>query len=104
MWNVKPSKLCRNHLLGEHYELHKFVGALNKNKNVSFYIENGFMEVHNIRKRHKQLVSEMSRRGYKHNSKLQRFRQFNAGIVDVKKSIRDLKSRCNNCKQRFENE
>ena len=30
MWMVNPKILCKNHILGEHKELHQCVGILNK--------------------------------------------------------------------------
>lgn len=34
MWMVPPELMCRQHLLGEHVELHMFVGAINKGTSV----------------------------------------------------------------------
>ena len=34
MWNIKTEKMCNQHLLGEHVEMHMFVGTLNKNKSI----------------------------------------------------------------------
>jgi len=32
IWDIKPSLLCRNHLLGEHSELHAIWSIITKNK------------------------------------------------------------------------
>ena len=32
IWDISPKKLCRNHLLGEHRELHAIWSILTKNK------------------------------------------------------------------------
>lgn len=97
MWMVKPSIMCRRHLLGEHKEIHQLIGCINKNKSIKGYLDNGLIEVHNARKRHSQLVKEMKKRGYHHQSKLKSFKIFKAGKVDIKKSMSDLKKRCKEC-------
>ena len=97
MWNINPNKLCRNHLLGEHVEMHKLVGNLTKGRSVQGYIDLGLIEVHNIRKRHDELVIEMERRGYNHKSPLPGFKVYKAGKVDINRNKIDLKNRCKNC-------
>ena len=57
---IDPIMLCNKHLLGEHVELHMFVGTINKGKKLDGYKKNGLVEVHNIRSRHKELVGENS--------------------------------------------
>jgi len=98
MWCVNPKRLCRNHLLGEHKELHQLVGSILKKRSIKGHIEKGQIEVHNIKNRHKQLVKEMLLRGYKHNSPLKKFHSFKAGKINIKKNQLDLAKRCKNCK------
>ena len=62
MWMISPSKMCRQHLLGEHKELHQLIGSLNKGKSVKGHINKGQVEIHNIKSRHKELVKEMKLR------------------------------------------
>ncbi len=100
MWMVDPKKMCRSHLLGEHKELHQLVGSLNKNKSINGHLDKGQVEVHNIRKRHKELVKEMKRRGYSHNSPLPKFKSFRAGKINIKENEKELKKRCKNCRTR----
>ena len=52
MWMIDPTMLCMKHLLGEHVELHMFVGTINKNKKLDGYRKNGLVEIHNIQSRH----------------------------------------------------
>jgi len=99
MWNVDPSIMCRQHLLGEHNEMHKLVGAINKGKSIRGYIEKGLVEVHNIRNRHDELAEEMGKRGYRHRSPLPKFRSWRAGKVFVGSNIADLVGRCKRCRQ-----
>ena len=73
IWDIDPSRLCRNHLLGEHRELHAMWSIITSNK--SGYASHpetvrwrGKLTAMYIR--HECLVKEMSRRGYNHSSPL----------------------------------
>lgn len=73
IWDIKPKKLCRNHLLGEHRELHAIWAVLSKNKKgYSRHPETlrwkGKLAA--LYLRHKMLIKEFKNRGYEHNSKL----------------------------------
>ncbi|MDD2702808.1 MAG: pyrimidine dimer DNA glycosylase/endonuclease V [Candidatus Omnitrophica bacterium] len=73
IWDISPKKLCRNHLLGEHRELHAIWAILTKNKKgYSRHPETlrwkGKLAA--LYSRHKMLAGEMNRRGYNHHSKL----------------------------------
>ena len=69
MWNVDPRLLCQRHLLGEHKELHMFVGAVQKGRSVAGFLY-GLVDPHLVLVRHNELVGEMRRRGYRHDSPL----------------------------------
>ena len=97
MWNVDPSRMCRRHLLGEHVECHMFVGVLNKGISVTGYLNNGLLEIHNLRKRHDELVVEMLKRGYSHNKKLPEFKEKVMGSIDTNINAAELKKRCKEC-------
>ena len=71
MWMVDPRILCRKHLLGEHVETHMFKGHIERKKGIKGYIWKNCVEVKSITQRHADLVTEMIRRGYKHNSDLE---------------------------------
>lgn len=103
MWLVNPRKLCRQHLLGEHKELHQLVGSLLKNRSVLGHIEKGQVEIHKIKSRHKELVKEMLRRGYNHNSKLKKFKTFKAGKINIAENYAELERRCKNCRKLIQN-
>ncbi len=73
IWDISPQILCRNHLLGEHRELHAIWTILTKGKTgYSFHPETlrwaGKLPALYIR--HEELVREMKNRGYNHNSPL----------------------------------
>ncbi len=73
IWDVSPHKLCRNHLLGEHSELHGIWSILTQDKK-------GFAQhpevvrwrgkLKALYRKHQVIVEEMRRRGYQHNSPL----------------------------------
>jgi len=104
LWMVKPSILCRKHLLGEHLESHMFVGAITKGKSITGFIEKGLVEVHNIVSRHDELAEEMLTRGYRHQSPLTLSLPLHTqiGEVDSDNSMKELASRCPDCRERIE--
>jgi hypothetical protein len=100
MWMVNPRIMCRQHLLGEHVEIHMFIGTLNRKKSVKGYLEKGLLEVHNLYNRHEELVKEMKRRGYNHYSEVDEKWKFvqKAGFVNKEKNFDELINRCSKCK------
>ena len=73
IWDIPPESLCRNHLLGEHRELHAIWSILTKDKKgYAFHPETlrwkGRLKA--LYLRHRDLVREMKQRGYKHQSPL----------------------------------
>jgi hypothetical protein len=73
IWDITPKKLCRNHLLGEHRELHAIWSILTNNKKgYSRHPEvlrwSGKLKA--LYLRHERLVAEMTKRGYIHKSPL----------------------------------
>jgi len=73
IWDVDPKILCRNHLLGEHRELHALWTIITQNKKgYSSHPETKRWvgKLAALYDRHELLVLELNRRGYKHNSPL----------------------------------
>lgn len=73
IWDISPSLLCRQHLLGEHRELHAIWSVVTKKKKgYSNHPETlrwiGKLKALYIR--HKTLVQEMKKRRYNHKSNL----------------------------------
>ena len=99
MWMVDPRRMCSQHLLGEHVELHMLVGTLRRRKSVAGFVANGLIEVHSVRKRHAELVREMRRRGFRHQSPLPSFTARRLGRVVRRKSLADLLARCRECRE-----
>jgi hypothetical protein len=106
MWMVNPRFMCRKHLLGEHAEIHMFIGTIRRGKSVKGYLEKGLLEVHNLYARHEELVEEMKRRGYNHRSDVEeKWRTAEKrGVIDRKKSLDELVRRCLRCKRRCSEE
>lgn len=73
IWDIDPRNLCRNHLLGEHAELHAIWSIIkNKKKGFNKHPETkrwkGKLKA--LYLRHQALVKEMEKRGYKHKTPL----------------------------------
>lgn len=100
MWMVDPKIMCRQHLLGEHLETHMFVGAINAGKDMSGFVKNELLEIHNLQSRHDALVGEMLARGYKHNTPLAPFHSIILGQIDQQKALAELLGRCPRCSER----
>jgi len=111
-WMVDPRIMCRKHLLGEHLEHHMFIGSIKNGKKIKGYIDNNLLEPLSLFNRHEQLVQEMLRRGYSHNSQLNEsfvtslintiypLERFH--IIDRIRSFNDLLGRCKECRERNE--
>ena len=98
MWLVDPTKMCRKHLLGEHVEMHMFVGTLNKGKNIHGFLRNKLVDTDVIKERHDILALEMERRGYNHKSPLEQPElEKHFKTVNVAENEIDLAGRCSDC-------
>lgn len=104
MWCVPPRMLCRNHLLGEHKELHQLVGSINAGHEnaVRGLIRDSLVQLDRIDERHEELVAEMVRRGYNHQSPIDvPEHDYPTGEVNVGHNGKDLVTRCAECRNRF---
>ncbi|MCS7184865.1 MAG: pyrimidine dimer DNA glycosylase/endonuclease V [bacterium] len=106
IWDVEPSKLCRKHLLGEHRELHAIWSILTNNKK-GYSKHPEVLRWKNKLKalylRHRLIVKEMKKRGYKHKSDLNKKLATGKKIQDefwqsVDEQIKILKSKKCSCK------
>lgn len=107
MWMVNPEVLCRRHLLGEHSEIHKHRHVFEKRISIKNRILKGQIEPLSMKERHDELVSEMLKRSYKHNSEYiqpdisylspdeRNFR------VNREGALSDLLERCEECRRRY---
>ena len=108
MWMLPTAGMCRKHLLGEHVELHMLLGSLRRGKNIEGFLSGGLVDPQRIFVRHQELVAEMTRRGFKHNSPLDEHEcaALAAGfadraIIDIAANARDLHQRCPDCASRM---
>ena len=113
MWmGADPKFMCRQHLLGEHRELHALMVMITANVSLGGFIKKDLIEPSSIWTRHEEIILEMHRRGYRHKTPLyvNRFyfvmamqREQNnvwwLHKVDVKKSLKELLYRCIACKK-----
>jgi len=110
MWMLKPSLLCNQHLLGEHYELHKLAGHIAKGRKLGKLALQQFVEPLAIWDRHDLLAKEMKKRNLNHNAYIKYSRDILLNLdntekntkVDLKKSFSDLYKRCKKCRKRKE--
>lgn len=105
MWLVDPKLLCRQHLLGEHRELHMFVGHIKRRKDVAGYMYGGLLDPSKLQSRHAELAREMERRGYFDCSPLEEVDTsyiYGVACVDIEANLKDLASRCQECRRRQE--
>lgn len=101
MWMCNPKILCRQHLLGEHNELHKHRHNFVKQHKMDGRI--GQIEPKSMKKRHDELVSEMLRRGYNHQSPYEQpdTSYLPNMIINREEALKDLLNRCKECKERY---
>lgn len=117
MWMLEPSKMCTQHILGEHKELHMLVGSVFKGHSLWGYTN--IIEPRSIYERHRQIVAEFKHRGWKsgynHQSPISSnmFEMFILQLeelypksvinsrVDTTKSLHDITHRCDICRQNF---
>ncbi len=113
MWLCDPRILCQKHLCGEHLEMHMFLGHFKRKRNINGFLKNNLLELNKLFERHDELAKEMLNRGYKHESVMQINDAIN-GInmyedklkeikVNKENALKELISRCPECKKRLEN-
>jgi hypothetical protein len=73
IWDLPPEQLCRQHLLGEHNELHALWTVLTQNRQGYAHHPETLRwrgKLKALYLRHERLVQEMQGRGYRHRSPL----------------------------------
>lgn len=107
MWLCDPKILCNKHLLGEHVEMHMFIGTLRKGIKIDGYLRNNLFEPAMLYVRHNELSYEMRQRDFEHKSEItshQFMQQFSKLSSDKQwhkinkcSAVSDLISRCPSC-------
>jgi hypothetical protein len=112
---VDPKCMCRQHLLGEHNEVHILAGSLRKGdirrhvRNLEGLARANCLEISSLVERHGILASEMVARGYSHQSPLTDVdvplehleRWVLERKVDTGASLELLRQRCPECRKRL---
>ena len=73
IWDIPPEKMCRQHLLGEHRELHALWSIITNNKKAYAHHPETLRwrgKLKALYLRHESLVNEMKERGYTHHTPL----------------------------------
>lgn len=109
MWMIDPKALCRQHLLGEHNEIHRHKHNFEKHHSIAGRISPiVLIEPENMGKRHDELAEEMLRRGYNHQSPYEQpdlsyyIDEQRYAKVDLEYNLKDLYERCPECRARRE--
>lgn len=100
---IDPQLMCRSHLLGEHVEIHMFVGSIKKRISLRGYIDKRLVDLNYLQQRHDVLAREIQRRGWKHKSDLPYIPPLPLETVIVEESLFDLGNRCVECRCRILN-
>jgi len=100
--------LCREHLLGEHGEVHQLAGTMANHPHGLAVIEglaDGYpLDMALLPQRHAELAAEMGARGYDHDSGLQDYEDPGLGSFeadDVRANLAGLLRRCPDCAERY---
>jgi hypothetical protein len=103
MWNVDPQLMCNKHLMGEHVEMHMFVGTVRAGKSLDGYIRDQLVEPQHIKARHDAVAAEMVARGLNHRTPIDE--NPDTGLVATivpERALRELVTRCPDCRDRIE--
>lgn len=98
LWGVNPRTMCRQHLLGEHVEMHMVAGSVRRGRPLGRLLD-GFVDLARVRRRHRELAVEMKRRGYCHKSPLLPMGHVRGGRIDVQENAVELQRRCRACRR-----
>jgi hypothetical protein len=98
MWMVDPRMMCRQHLLGEHCELHMIVANITLGRSIEGFIRVNAIEPQSIKLRHDELVIEMGRRKMNHKSPIVfSTKLYQDVVIDQVASFKLLTERCPRC-------
>lgn len=97
MWGINPKLLCNKHLLGEHVEMHMFIGTIKKGISIQGYLNKKLVDPSKIVNRHDALMKEMIKRGMNHQSPLVFTSHLKHAPLDLIGNTKELKRRCSKC-------
>lgn len=108
MWMVEPVEiLCGKHLGGCHVEIHMFMGAIEKGRNLDGFFRNGLLEPLSIKYYHDLLAEQLP--GHKTPIEQEQFieivfklpPEYVFAKVDRGASLRELLRRCPVCRENY---
>lgn len=103
MWMVNPKMLCKLHLGGEHFEIHKHRHGFMKGWSIAG--RKGQIDPSQMATRHAQLALEMVSRGMRHQSPYEQpdlsLYDLEGFTVDMDESLEELCRRCPECRKRI---
>lgn len=102
IWLVDPKLLCRQHLLGEHVEIHMLIGCIKRGKNIEGYLKDRIVSPYDCYARHEKLVGEIRTRGYNHDSPLDKeivWQLEDYVYIDSGANKVELARRCKECRR-----
>lgn len=107
---VDPKCLCKDHLLGEHRELHTLEWCLRRGRKLGKHLSLGQVIPRLLEARHEQLVQEILDRGWKHMSPIREGLPPIAARLPspcsvskiAEHSYLDLAERCEKCRSRMD--
>jgi hypothetical protein len=111
MWMIDPRLLCKNHLLGEHNEIHKHRPSFVKKHSMAGRV--GQIEPLSMKSRHDELAKEMLRRWPKENGHASPYEmpdlsylpcEHRGSRVDTIESMRLAYKKCSECRENIERE
>lgn len=98
--HVDPENMCTDHLLGNHNECHQLVGYIesgNVRKLIGHSVR-GQIDLTQLREWHGEVVREMERRGWNHDSPLEYTMDIPIGEDMIgESSTNKLTDRCDEC-------
>jgi len=104
MWMIDPRLMCRQHLLGEHSEIHKHRHVFVRGYRIEG--RRGQIEPAAMQARHDTLAAEMLRRGYRHQSPFVQpdlsHYDLTGFTVDREAAAAELARRCPRCRERMQ--
>ena len=103
MWMINPKLMVSKFIRSEHHEIHMFISNMKAGRSIKGYVKNNLIEPKSLKNRHDDLVKEILRRGFKHNTPLNK-KDFNDAIsnlqkqdlnkkIDIKKAFKDLEKK-----------
>ena len=104
MWYVLPQVLCTQHLLGEHCEMHMFLGSLKKSIPLHTYASTNLFAGQFLLARHDVLARELTERKRNHLSPMpylyvpDEYRSH----PNFEASLAELLTRCPYCTSRYQ--